>query len=213
MTKSFFRSQSRIFCLKKSTLILSLGVFMVPFLPFSGIAASQQELTGVKKEIARQQQSLSTQQKNLDQLQSSLKNQEIEIATLEKQIRETKQELVNANQNIARLTDKIAVLSKDEKSQSEKLSQLLKTYYITQGSATGNIWNDNSREDRMSQYYQHLAKARVAALEELENTRRELNESERQLQLEKNQINTLLTQQTSKRDQLAQTQNKRVSWR
>lgn len=176
----------------------------------NAFAASQQELKGVSGEISRQKQELSKQQKQLDQLQHSLKQQELNISTLERQIKQTKNELATANSNIGKLQVKVKTLEAQREQQSTKLKQLIKTYYITKNANTnGSLLNNDVEEDRISQYFQHLAKARSETIQALQKTREALAANERQLQLERDQIASLLEEQTQKRDKLAKTQNAR----
>nr|WP_253649437.1 murein hydrolase activator EnvC [Vibrio tubiashii] len=173
-------------------------------------AANNSELKGVSGEISRQKQSLSSQQKKLDSLQKSLKSQEITITRLEKEIKESKASLANTNKNIRNLESKVDQLEQQKKAQSDKLAELIQTYYVTQRAKTSsNILNQGVEEDRISQYFQHLAKERATTIAELERTVDELDDSREQLKLEKQQITNLLKQQTNKRDQLASTQSKR----
>ncbi|ASU21296.1 peptidase M23 [Vibrio qinghaiensis] len=192
------------------SLVMVLGLACLSSSPL--MAATQQELKGVKGEISRQQQALNNRQKELDSLQNALKKQEVGISSLESQIKNTKSELVVANANIAKLKQKITALEIQKAQQTAKLAQLIKTYYATQrATASSNILNNGVEEDRISQYYQHLAKARSQTIQQLELTQTELNESEKQLQLERDQIASLLEQQTQKRDTLAKTQSERRS--
>ncbi|MBC3618506.1 peptidoglycan DD-metalloendopeptidase family protein [Vibrio metschnikovii] len=173
-------------------------------------AASQQELSGVKNEISRQQQSLSQRQKELDQLQRSLRQQELSISQLENQIKNTQRDVVTANDNLANIQKNRLELEQQHQQQTEKLTQLLQTYYVTQRAlASGDLLKSGVEQDRISQYYQHLAKARTETLRRLQTTHQALNESEKQLQRERDQITALLQQQTDKRDKLASTQAER----
>ncbi|AGU58675.1 peptidase M23 [Vibrio anguillarum] len=192
------------------SLVMVLGLACLSSSPL--MAATQQELKGVKGEISRQQQALNNRQKELDSLQNALKKQEVGISSLENQIKNTKSELVVANANIAKLKQKITALETQQTQQTAKLAQLIKTYYATQrATASSNILNNGVEEDRISQYYQHLAKARSQTIQQLELTQKELNESEKQLRLERDQIASLLEQQTQKRATLAKTQSERRS--
>ncbi|ASG02537.1 peptidase M23 [Vibrio anguillarum] len=192
------------------SLVMVLGLACLSCSPL--MAATQQELKGVKGEISRQQQALNNRQKELDSLQNALKKQEVGISSLENQIKNTKSELVVANANIAKLKQKITALETQQTQQTAKLAQLIKTYYATQrATASSNILNNGVEEDRISQYYQHLAKARSQTIQQLELTKKELNESEKQLRLERDQIASLLEQQTQKRTTLAKTQSERRS--
>lgn len=173
-------------------------------------AASQQELSGVKNEISRQQQSLSQRQKELDQLQRSLRQQELSISQLENQIKNTQRNVVTANDNLANIQKHRLELEQQRQQQTEKLTELLQTYYVTQRAlASGDLLKNGIEQDRISQYYQHLAKARTETLHHLQTTHQSLNESEKQLQRERDQITALLQQQTDKRDKLASTQAER----
>ena len=173
-------------------------------------ASSKAELKGVSSEISRQKKDLTSQQKKLDSLQKSLKQQETSIVKLEKEIKQAKSALTSTNKNIQALESKINALEKQREAQSGKLAELLQTYYVTQrAKASSNILNQGVEEDRISQYFQHLAKQRAKTIEELEKTTSELNNSREQLQLEKQQITSLLQKQTAKRNQLAKTQKQR----
>ncbi len=203
------RHQARL----RITTTLSALVFAAAMTVTSPVwSASQAELKGVSSEISRQRQSLSSQQKQLDSLQKSLKQQEVGIARIEKEIKETKALLSQTNSNISALEKKVEQLEDEKKQQSEKLAELLKTYYVTQRAKdASNLLNQGVEEDRISQYFQHLAKQRAHTIEELEQTAQELADSRTQLDVEKNQLTRLLDEQTEKRNQLTQVQSKRKS--
>ena len=186
-------------------ILLSSAVFSI-----STHAASQGELKGVKSEISRQQQALSSQQKKLDSLQANLKKQELSIASLEKGIKESKKQLATANANVQQLNNKIQALTTQKQVHTQKLEQLIQTYYMTRrAKASSHILNTGVEEDRISHYYQHLAKARTTTIKAIEQTQAELEESQRLRKAEQEQIASLLKQQTTKRDQLAKTQVQR----
>ncbi len=203
------RHQARL----RITTTLSALVFAASMTVTSPVwSASQAELKGVSSEISRQRQSLSSQQKQLDSLQKSLKQQEVGIARIEKEIKETKALLSQTNSNISALEKKVEQLEDEKQQQSEKLAELLKTYYVTQRAKdASNLLNQGVEEDRISQYFQHLAKQRAHTIEELEQTAQELADSRTQLDVEKNQLTRLLDEQTEKRNQLTQVQSKRKS--
>lgn len=186
-----------------------LSVYLVLFSPLVN-SASQNELKGVKSEISRQKQDLSSQQKKLDKLQQSLKKQELNIASLEQKIAHSKKQLESSNDNIADINQKIESLRVQNLQQTKKLEQLLQTYYVTQrAKAPSHILNTGIEEDRISQYYQHLAKSRSNTISDLETTKKALQAKHHQLTLEQQRISDLLKQQTADRNQLASTQSKR----
>ena len=178
--------------------------------PLTSSAASQQELKGVSSEINRQKKSLTSQEKQLNDLQKSLKNQELGISKLEREIKQTKTDLVQADQNINKLEEKIALQEAQRQAQEEELKQLLQTYYVTErAKANGHLLNEGVEEDRISQYFQHLAKARAKVIDAITQTTQELAHNKNQLELEKAQIEALLKQQSEKRSSLASTQSQR----
>ncbi|MGR5410484.1 murein hydrolase activator EnvC family protein [Vibrio sp. PNB22_8_1] len=178
--------------------------------PLTSSAASQQELKGVSSEINRQKKSLTSQEKQLNDLQKSLKNQELGISKLEHEIKQTKTDLAQADQYINKLEEKIALQEAQRQTQEEELKQLLQTYYVTErAKANGHLLNEGVEEDRISQYFQHLAKARAKVIEAITQTTQELAHNKNQLELEKAQIETLLKQQSEKRSSLASTQSQR----
>ncbi|EGU40813.1 peptidase [Vibrio ichthyoenteri ATCC 700023] len=192
----------------RTLMLLTVGFASVA--PLSTQASSPNQLTGVKSEISRQKNALSSQQKELDKLQKSLKSQELGINQIEREIKQTKASLTKTNANIKALDGKIVTLEKDQALQSEKLEQLLRTYYVTQrAKSSANIMTQGVEEDRISQYFQYLAKQRAKTITELEQIVVDLEQSEQQLALEKQQITKLLTEQTNKRNQLAKTQSQR----
>lgn len=193
-----------------SCALLLSTTFSIATYPIATHAASQGELKGVKSEISRQQQALSSQQKKLDSLQANLKKQELSIASLEKGIKESKKQLATANANVQQLNNKIQALTTQKQVHTQKLEQLIQTYYMTRrAKASSHILNTGVEEDRISHYYQHLAKARTTTIKAIEQTQAELEESQRLRKAEQEQIASLLKQQTTKRDQLAKTQAQR----
>nr|WP_244183124.1 murein hydrolase activator EnvC [Vibrio hangzhouensis] len=181
-------------------------------LPASHAVASQNELSGVKSEINRQKKELSAQQKELDKLQKALREQEVGISNIEKEIKATSTQLTQANRNLDEFQKQIAALTEQKQTQQSILAELVQTYYVTKQNNSGSsILSTNPDEDRISQYYQHLAKARAETLELLAQTELELAENERALELERNQIAQLLEKQQQKRNALAKNQSSRKS--
>lgn len=178
----------------------------------NAFTAQNNALTGVKGEISRQQQELSKQSAKLDSLQNELKTQEVSISTIEKQIKETQNKLGSTTSAIKTLEQEIDTLNKKKNDQSQKLTQLIDTYYVTRNSGDiSAILEDNSDNDRISQYYQYLAKERSATIKQLNQTHETLKQKQNALEKERTTITNLLDQQTKKRDELSKTQSKRRS--
>ncbi|MGL1086802.1 murein hydrolase activator EnvC family protein [Vibrio vulnificus] len=207
-------AQERTYVAKQKTnksgfFFLSTCVLLT-FLSFPTNAASPSELQGVKNEISRQQKALSNQEKQLDELQKSLRSQETSIAQLEKEIKQTKQALATAKANVGQLQRKMDELEGQKKAQTERLETLIQTYYVTQrANASASLLQQGVEEDRISQYFQHLAKARAETINELESTKTQLEQSQQLLLNEQSQIESLLKQQSTKHEQLAKTQGQR----
>ncbi|MDV7104224.1 peptidoglycan DD-metalloendopeptidase family protein [Vibrio sp. TH_r3] len=174
--------------------------------------ANQDELNGVKNEISRQKSAVTSQQKELNKLQQSLKKQELSISSLGKEITKTQTLLNQANKNLAQFTQQKSDLEQTKKEQQQTLEQLIRTYYVIKRSndTTGIIKHgQDEQQDRISQYFQHLAKARAETIQALDLTSKQLDEKNKQLLQEQQQIQALLAQKTKKRDALAQSQNER----
>lgn len=192
-------------CIATSVLLTSLSVSVSSY-------ANQDELKGVKSEISRQQTSVSKQQKELNTLQQSLKKQELSISSLGREIKQTQSKLQSANKNLAQFNQQKSSLEQKKQQQEQTLAELIKTYYIIkQNNDINSLMNHQQTEeqDRISQYFQHLAKARAEAIRQLDATSKQLNEKNQQLLQKQQQIKNLLTQQTQKRDQLARSQKQR----
>ncbi len=175
-------------------------------------ANSQNELKGVTTEISRQQAALKKQQQKLDKLQKSLKSQELKIAKVEREIRSSKKALTRTKANIAKLVQQTESLEAQQKQQTEQLKQLIQTYYVTQrAKSTSHLFKQSADQDRISHYFQHLAKARSETLAELQSITEKLAHSRRQLELEKEQQAAILNTQSQEKAKLTRAQKSRTS--
>lgn len=174
--------------------------------------ANQDELTGVKSEISRQKNAVTSQQKELNKLQKSLKKQELSISSLGSDIKKTQSLLKKSNQNLEQFKQQKAELEQKKQEQQSTLEELIKTYYITKRNNDVSAMLNQGKsdeQDRISQYFQHLAKARSQTIAALDATSKQLDEKNTQLVKEQKQIKALLVQKTKKRDALASSQNQR----
>ncbi|MGR5456506.1 peptidase M23, partial [Vibrio alfacsensis] len=111
------------------------------------------------------------------------------ISNIEKEIKSTTAQLAQANRNLDSFHQQVEELTEQKKQQQKILAELVQTYYVTkQNNSASSVFSTNPDEDRISQYYQYLAKARAETLEKLAQTELDLAESERALELERNQI-------------------------
>ncbi len=202
--------------LKKNTRTRALRhiivVSLLTLLSASGYADTQNELSGVSNEISRQKQSLSAQENKYNQLQKDLRSQELQIADIEKNIKATEKKLAQSQNRNKQLATQFKALKHQKQQQSARLAQLIKTYYVTKQSRSAvNVLRDDSEEDRISQYFQYLAKERAATLQNLETTEQSLSQTSDKLRKEQQRIKNLLKEQQHKRQQLTSTQTKRRS--
>ncbi len=185
--------------------------FTVLLISFSTLA-SQDELKSVTNEISRQKSVVTAQQKKLNKLQKSLKEQELLISSLGKEIKSTQNLLAQSNKNLSQFNSRKKELEQQKHEQEKMLAELIKTYYIAKQNNDANaILNQGKSEeqDRISQYFQHLAKSRTETIQALNTTVRQLDENNAQLLKEQQKIKALLTQRTRKRDSLSTSQASR----
>ena len=197
--------------MKKIRAISGLILLSSAMFSISTHAASQGELKGVKSEISRQQQALIfSTKRNWIACKPTLRNKSFQLLHLKKALRKVRKQLATANANVQQLNNKIQALTTQKQVHTQKLEQLIQTYYMTRrAKASSHILNTGVEEDRISHYYQHLAKARTTTIKAIEQTQAELEESQQLRKAEQEQIASLLKQQTTKRDQLAKTQAQR----
>ncbi len=195
--------------------VLYTGVLLWTMFFINISHASQEELSGVKSEISRQKKNLTTQQKELNALQKSLEKEELAISALTTSIQKTKLSLKKANSNLTNFEAEKATLEQQKHQQTETLKQLISTFYATKqhGMNAQKLWtgDDMSQSQRLSFYYQHLAKHRAKAIEALETTTAQLEAKNQQLLNEQQQVQSLLSQQQQKVTDLKTSQTKRKS--
>ena len=196
--------------LKSRGFLLSLGGLFCMLLTIPA-QASKEELKGVKSEISRQQTILSSQQKELNKLQKSLKQQELSISSLTREIKQSQNKLTKANANLKHFRTQKKQLEKQKQEQAHILQDLIKTYYMTkrQNDARSILNPGGEEQDRISQYFQHLAKARAKAIQDLAQTEKQLENKNQQLLQEQKQIADLLAQQKKKKTLLTSSQRQR----
>lgn len=198
--------------LKLSRSLLCL-VVLVSMLVTLTVKASQDELKGVTSEISRQKESVNNQQKELNKLQQSLKEQELSISNLSTEIKQTESNLAKADKNLAQFNQQKLTLEQKKSEQEKTLAELITTYYLTKRNNEAKAMlnqENNQHQDRISQYFQHLAQARAEAIEQLSLTSQQLEEKNAQLIQEQEEIKALLAQKTKKRDELASSKKQRT---
>ncbi|MEZ8968061.1 murein hydrolase activator EnvC [Vibrio breoganii] len=177
-------------------------------------SASTEELKGVKGEITRQQKSLSQQQKELDKLQKQLKRDELSIANASKNLAQTRTSLKRSEANLKAYDQQHQELLEKTQAQAAALQKLVKSYYMmhTNAKIESFLSHESTQDkDRISQYYQHLAKQRAEVITELQQTNAKLEQKNLQLIAEQQQIETLLAQQSDQLNKQRSSQTSRKS--
>ncbi|MFA0167486.1 murein hydrolase activator EnvC [Vibrio breoganii] len=177
-------------------------------------SASTEELKGVKGEITRQQKSLSQQQKELDKLQKQLKRDELSIANASKNLAQTRTSLKRSEANLKAYDQQHQELLEKTQAQAAALQKLVKSYYMmhTDAKIESFLSHESTQDkDRISQYYQHLAKQRAEVITELQQTNAKLEQKNLQLIAEQQQIETLLAQQSDQLNKQRSSQTSRKS--
>lgn len=167
--------------------------------------ASTEELKGVKGEITRQQQELSKQQSQLDKLQKQLKSDELAIAQANRQLEQTRRQLTSSRSNLDQYQTEQQALTAQAEQQKNALQALIKAYYLLHTNAKiDHFLSQDSKQDkdRITQYYQHLARQRSEALLALEQTNQQLEQKNQLLLTERRQVEALVKEQASQLDAL-----------
>lgn len=175
-------------------------------------SANTEALKGVKGEITRQQKNLDQQQRDLDSLQKKLKSDELAIAKASKQLTQTRSNLKKSQANLREYDKQQQALVEKTKLQTQALKKLVRAYYMmhTNAKIESFLSHENTQQkDRISQYYQHLAKQRAVMINELKQTNQQLEQKNQQLISEQTQISSLLDQQSQQLARLKSSQTNR----
>lgn len=177
-------------------------------------ADGQNQLDGMKQEIARQQKQLSDKKQQLNDVQKTLKQQELAIARAAGNIHAAEQKVDTLTLSISQLEKEQQALLQRQIGQRELLKELLTSQYkMGKSSPLANLLgeSDPARLDRMAIYASHLSQARSHALDELAATDTELQLKKHQLSEQRNEQQSLLSQLKKDRASLLGSQQARKS--
>ncbi|MCG2837111.1 peptidoglycan DD-metalloendopeptidase family protein [Photobacterium sp. WH77] len=194
----------------------ALGTGALLCLAFSASVSAdgQNQLDGMKQEIARQQKQLSDKKQQLNDVQKTLKQQELAIARAAGNIHAAEQKVDGLIRSISQLEKEQQALLQRQIGQRELLKELLTSQYkMGKSSPLANLLgeSDPARLDRMAIYASHLSQARSHALDELAATDTELQLKKHQLSEQRNEQQTLLSQLKKDRATLLGSQQARKS--
>ncbi|MDO6706277.1 peptidoglycan DD-metalloendopeptidase family protein [Photobacterium sp. 1_MG-2023] len=177
-------------------------------------ANDQNQLDGMKQEIARQQQQLSSKKQQLNDVQKTLKQQELAIAKSAGNIRQAEQKISQLTHSIASLEKEQQALQQRQIGQREQLKTLITSHYkLGKSSPLANLLgeNDGAQLERMAEYASRLSEARSRALDELSATDTELQLKKHQLNEQRTTQQTLLAELKQERTKLVSSQQARQS--
>ncbi|UIP28126.1 peptidoglycan DD-metalloendopeptidase family protein [Photobacterium sp. TLY01] len=194
----------------------ALGTGALLCLAFSAplFADDQNQLQGMKQEIARQQKQLSDKKQQLNDVQKTLKQQELAIAKAAGNIRTAEQKTDGLTRSISQLEKEQQTLLQRQIGQRELLKELLTSQYkLGKSSPLANLLgeSDPARLERMAIYASHLSQARSQALDELAATDTELQLKKHQLSEQRHEQQSLLDQLKKERASLLGSQQARQS--
>ncbi|KKD00190.1 peptidase M23 [Photobacterium halotolerans] len=194
----------------------ALGTGALLCLAFSAplFADDQNQLQGMKQEIARQQKQLSDKKQQLNDVQKTLKQQELAIAKAAGNIRTAEQKIDGLTRSISQLEKEQQTLLQRQIGQRELLKELLTSQYkLGKSSPLANLLgeSDPARLERMAIYASHLSQARSQALDELAATDTELQLKKHQLSEQRHEQQSLLDQLKKERASLQGSQQARQS--
>lgn len=194
----------------------ALGTGALLCLAFSAplFADDQNQLQGMKQEIARQQKQLSDKKQQLNDVQKTLKQQELAIAKAAGNIRTAEQKIDGLTRSISQLEKEQQALLQRQIGQRELLKELLTSQYkLGKSSPLANLLgeSDPARLERMAIYASHLSQARSQALDELAATDTELQLKKHQLSEQRHEQQSLLDQLKKERASLLGSQQARQS--
>lgn len=193
---------------------LGTGALLCLTLSASVYADGQNQLDGMKQEIARQQKQLSDKKQQLNDVQKTLKQQELAIAKAAGNIHAAEQKIDGLTRSISQLEKEQQALLQRQIGQRELLKELLTNQYkMGKSSPLANLLgeSDPARLDRMAIYASHLSQARSQALDELAATDTELQLKKHQLSEQRNEQQALLSQLKKDRTTLLSSQQARKS--
>ncbi|QUJ67277.1 peptidoglycan DD-metalloendopeptidase family protein [Photobacterium sp. GJ3] len=192
----------------------STGVLLCLTFALPAQANDQNQLDGMKQEIARQQQQLSSKKQQLNDVQKTLKQQELAIAKSAGNIRQAEQKISQLTHSIASLEKEQQALQQRQIGQREQLKTLITSHYkLGKSSPLANLLgeNDGAELERMAEYASRLSEARSRALDELSATDTELQLKKHQLNEQRTTQQTLLAELKQERTKLVSSQKARQS--
>ncbi|GIU50435.1 non-catalytic member of peptidase subfamily M23B [Shewanella sairae] len=172
----------------------------------------QSELKSIQAQINKQQSEVKNTNKQRERLVSLLKEDEKAIAQAATKVNRTKQDLSQTDKKITELDAKQLQLTKLKESQQKSLSnQLASAYLAGNHDYSKMLLNQQSPAsiERLLAYYQYLNNARIASINQLQTTIKELDEIQVEQLEQQSRLNKLVLEQQQQAKKLNQEQSQR----
>lgn len=178
----------------------------------SDLKQRQSELDAIQQQISKQQSALADTNAQREKLIQLLKKDEQAIANAARKVNQTQTELATTDDELGKLNQQQAKLDTLKKSQQETLAnQLASAYLAGNHDYSKMLLNQQSPAtiERLLAYYQYLNNARMASINELQQTLSEL-EAIHQAQTSKQaELNKLVIEQRQQAKALSEEQTQR----
>ncbi|MBW8184949.1 murein hydrolase activator EnvC family protein [Shewanella nanhaiensis] len=178
----------------------------------SDLQQRQSDLKQLQSQISKQQSDLKNTSKQREKLINLLKKDEKAIASAAKKVNETKTSLTQTDKQLSKLNNRQIELNKLKKIQQESLSnQLASAYLAGNHDYSKMLLNQQSPAtiERLLTYYQYLNNARMASINELQETMIELEKITQEQISQKDRLNKLILNQQQQAKQLTLEQTQR----
>ncbi|MCP2002446.1 periplasmic septal ring factor [Buttiauxella ferragutiae ATCC 51602] len=189
--------------------VLSAGVLLCPF---PSHADDRADLKSIQQDIATKERAVRQQQQQRSALLAQLQAQEKAIAEASRKLRETQNTLADLNRQIATMNASLAKLQKQQASQERNLAAQLDAAF-RQGQHTGIqlilSGEESQRGQRLQAYFGYLNAARQETIEQLKQTKAEVDEQKASLESKQTEQQTLLYEQQAQQSKLEGARNER----
>ena len=189
--------------------VLSAGVLLCPTIVH---ADDRADLKSIQQDIANKERAVRQQQQQRSTLLAQLQAQEKAIAEASRKLRDTQNTLADLNRQIDTMNASLAKLQKQQASQERNLAAQLDASF-RQGQHTGIqlilSGEESQRGQRLQAYFGYLNAARQETIENLKQTKAEVDEQKASLESKQTEQQTLLYEQQAQQTKLESARNER----
>lgn len=177
---------------------------------FSSIALA--DLPQIQQQIKQQESQIIEKKREQNQLQASLKSQELQLSQVITDLKQTEKDLTEIKSTLRESQQRLNELTKREAEQKQYLTKQLEQLHKKQheSSLGEQIMNGNvQQEERMKAYAKQLNLLRLQALNELQQTRYQIEQQSAAIKEQQKQQQAILNQQKIKQQDLQKVRTQR----